>query len=79
MQFYNVDFETDSKTIHDVFHSCKEDVSEFGHIFLALQSLFTNHFTISRIEFTRRQTNEVVHALAGEITFFLGRRDHIIS
>ena len=31
----------------------KDDVSEFGHIIAACQSLFTNQFTNSRVEFTR--------------------------
>jgi len=68
MQLNNVDFETDSKTTHDAFHAHKDDVSEFGHIISACRSLFNNHLTNSRVEFTRRQTNEVAHALAGEAT-----------
>jgi len=66
MLFDNVDFETDSKTTHDAFHAHKDDVSEFGHIITACQSLFTNQFTNSRVEFTKRQTNAVAHALTGE-------------
>jgi ribonuclease HI len=54
MQFDIVDFETDCKTTCDAFHSHKDDVSEFGHIISACQSLFTNHFTNSRVEFIRR-------------------------
>jgi len=68
MQLHNVDFETDSKTTHDAFHAPKDDVSEFGHIISACRSLFNNHLTNSRVEFTRRQANEVAHALAGEAT-----------
>lgn len=68
MQFDNVDFEINSKITHDAFHSHKDDVSEFGHIISACQSLFTNHFTNSRAKFTRRQANAVTHALAGETT-----------
>jgi len=47
MQFDNFDFETYSNTTHDAFHSHKDDVSEFGDIISACQSLFTNHFTNS--------------------------------
>lgn len=64
MQLDNVDFETDSKTTHDAFHSRKDNVSEFGQIISACQSLFNTHFTNSRVEFTRRQANEVAHTLA---------------
>jgi len=64
MQFDNVDFAMDSKTTHDAFHSYKDDVSEFKHIISACQSLFANHFTNSRVEFPRRQTNAFAYALA---------------
>ena len=68
MQLHNVDFETDSKTTHDAFHAHKNDFSEFRHIISACRSLFNNHLTNSRVEFTRRRANEVAHALAGEAT-----------
>jgi len=53
---------------HITFHAHKDDVSEFGHIISACRSLFNNHLTNSRVEFTRRQANEVAHALVGEAT-----------
>lgn len=68
MQLDHVNFETDSKITHDAFHSRKVDDSEFGQIISACQSLFSTHFTNSRVEFIRRQANEVAHALAGEAT-----------
>jgi len=68
MQFDGVDFATDSKISYDAFHSHKDDVSEFGHIILACKSLFSTHFTNSRVEFTRQQANAAAHALAGEAT-----------
>jgi len=54
MQLHNVDFKTDSKTTHDVFHARKDEVFKFGHIISACRSLFNNHLTNSRVEFTRR-------------------------
>jgi len=67
-QLDNVDFETYSKTTHDAFHSRKDNVSELGQIISACQSLFITHFTNYRVEFTRRQANQVVRALVGEAT-----------
>jgi len=68
MQLDYVNFEMDSKTTHDAFHSHKDDDFEFGQIISACQALFSTHFTNSWVEFTRRQTNEIAHALAGETT-----------
>jgi len=65
IQMDNVDFVVDSKTTSDAFHSNRSDVSEFGHI-ITVQKLFTFQFTNSRVEFNRRQANEVAHALARE-------------
>jgi hypothetical protein len=66
MQMDNVDFVVESKTTNDAFHSNRSDVSEFGHIISECKRLFISQFTNSRVEFNRRQTNEVAHALAGE-------------
>jgi len=43
-------------------------MSEFGCIITSCRSLFCNFFSNSRVEFVRRQANEVVHALAREAT-----------
>jgi len=69
MQFDNIDFEIDSKITRNVFHSARDDISEFGYIIASCRSLFNSHFTNFRVEFARRQTNVVAHALAGEATF----------
>ena len=58
----------DSKITYDAFHSQKDDISEFGHIISAFQSLFSTHFTNSRVEFSRRQANAAAHAPAEEAT-----------
>jgi len=68
MKFDNVDFVTDSKITYDAFHSHKDDVSEFGNIISACQTLFFTHFTNSRVEFTRRQAKAAAHAIAREAT-----------
>jgi len=34
--------------------------------------LFTTHFTKFRVEFTRQQTNEVAHAVVGNVTLLVG-------
>jgi len=57
MSFYHVDFRSDFKVT--------VDVSETGHILTASRQLFTTQFTNSKVEFSRRQVNEVAHTLAG--------------
>jgi len=69
MSFDNVDFEIDSKITRAAFHSCREDVFEFGHIISSCKSLFTTFFTNFRVEFYRRQTNAAAHAVTEEATF----------
>jgi ribonuclease HI len=54
----------DSKIVTDAFHHQRPDVTEFGHVMSAARSLFTSSFPNSRVEFNRRQANEVAHALA---------------
>jgi len=66
VQFDSVDFETDSKLTSDAFLSNRNDTFEFGCIISSCCSLFTSFFSNSGVEFVRRQTNEVVHALARE-------------
>jgi ribonuclease HI len=60
----NADFASDSKIVTDAFHHQQLDVTEFGHVMSAARSLFTSSFTNSRVEFNRRQANEVAHASA---------------
>jgi len=68
MQFDNVDFETDSKLTCDAFHTTRDDFSDFGCIISSCCTLLSSFFTNSRVEFVRRQANEVAHVLAGEAT-----------
>ncbi|XP_024630887.1 uncharacterized protein [Medicago truncatula] len=65
MRFDNVDFALDSKTTVDAFNKSRPDVYEFGLIISACRSLFDLHFTNSKVEFNRRQANEVAHTIAG--------------
>jgi len=68
MQFDNVEFLVDSKITIDAFNSNRQDVTKFGHIITTCQFFFSSYFTNSRVEFNRRQTNMIVHALAGYAT-----------
>jgi len=65
MRFDNVDFALDSKTNVDAFNHTCPDITEFGLIIPACRSMFRSKFTNSKVEFNRRQANEVVHALVG--------------
>jgi len=64
MRFDNVDFALDSKTIVDAFNHTRPYITEFGLIISACRSMFRLKFTNSKVEFHRRQANEVAHALA---------------
>jgi len=66
MQLDNVNFETDSKLTANAFLSTRNDLSDFGCIITSCRSLFHNLFSNSRVEFFRRQANEVAHSLARE-------------
>jgi NADPH-dependent 7-cyano-7-deazaguanine reductase QueF-like protein len=59
-----VDFALDSKIVTEAFHKQPPDVSEFGHVLSASRRLLTSSFRNSRVEFNRRQANEVAHTLA---------------
>nr|ABN08771.1 probable reverse transcriptase At2g02650 -, related [Medicago truncatula] len=59
MQFDNVDFVLDSKITTDAFHNRQVDVTEFGQVISTCRSLFNSHFSNSKVEFNRRQSNEV--------------------
>ena len=68
MQFDNLDFTLDSKITTDAFNHRQIDVTEFGQVISACQSLFNTHFSNSKVEFNRSQANEVAHILAGAVT-----------
>jgi len=68
MFFDNVDFTSDSKVTVDAFHRVRVDVTETGQIISACRHLFASHFTNLKVEFYRRQSNEVAHTLAGVAT-----------
>jgi hypothetical protein len=71
-----VDFCSDSKTITDAFNQNRVDVMETSYILLECRRLFTSHFTNSKVEFSRQQTNEVAHILAGAATFLASPTIH---
>jgi len=68
MRMNNVDFVVDSKTTVDAFNLIRTNITEFGQTIAACQDLFSSSFVNSKVEFNRRQTNEVAHALAREAT-----------
>jgi ribonuclease HI len=60
----NVVFELDSKRVVDSFKHNRRDESVFGDIIKDCKNVFHSYFTNSRVEFIRRQANEVAHCLA---------------
>jgi hypothetical protein len=60
----HIDFALDSETITKAFHHHQPDISEFGQVMADARRLFSSSFTNSRVEFNRRQVNEVAHVLA---------------
>jgi len=66
----NVIFELDSKRVVDSFHSTRNDVSDLGAIIRECGTTFSSFFTNSKVEFIRRQANEVAHRLARAATFY---------
>jgi len=71
MHFDIVDFEVDSRTTQMAFYARKDDVSEFGNVIKACRNIFSTKITNSRVEFIRKQANEVAHVLAGEATLLV--------
>jgi len=65
MQFDDIDVALDSKITTDAFHNRRVDVTKFGQVISACWSLFNTHFSNLKVEFNRRQANEVAHTLAG--------------
>lgn len=69
LQLSNVDFELDAKKVVDNYNKGKNDISEFGELLDECMRCFNLLFENSKVEFSRRQTNEVAHNLAREATF----------
>jgi len=68
--FNKVIFELDSKRVVDSFHSTRNDVFDLGAIIRECRNTFSSFFTNSRVEFIRRQANEVAHRLARAVIFY---------
>jgi len=64
MQFDDVDVALDSNITTDAFHHCQVDATKFRQVISACRSLFNVHFSNSKVEFNRRQANEVAHTIA---------------
>ncbi|CAJ2663088.1 unnamed protein product [Trifolium pratense] len=64
LQLQRVDFALDSKTVVDYFHKGGPNITEFGDVLNECIRRFKSYFENSRVEFNRRQANEVAHALA---------------
>jgi len=67
MQFDNVNFALHLKIT-------KVYVTEFGQVISAWESLFTTHFSNSKVEFNRRQTIEVAYILAEVVALSAGSK-----
>ncbi|KAK2427985.1 hypothetical protein QL285_026530 [Trifolium repens] len=65
----HIDFVLDSKIVMEAFHRQRPDITEFGQLMSAIRRLFTSSFRNSRVEFNRRQANEVAHVLARVASF----------
>jgi len=61
LQHTDVDFELDAKKVVDYFNRGSNDVSEFGAIMDACRRIHNSYFENSKVEFRRRQANEVAH------------------
>jgi len=59
IKFDKVDFVLDSKTTIDAFHMNQIDVTEFAYVITSCRKFFVVQFTNSKVEFHRRQTNEI--------------------
>jgi hypothetical protein len=60
----HIDFALDSEIVTKAFHHHRLDITEFGQVMADARRLFSSSFTNSRVEFNKRQTNEVAHVLA---------------
>ncbi|RHN43816.1 hypothetical protein MtrunA17_Chr8g0391961 [Medicago truncatula] len=68
LQLSNVDFEMDAKKVVDYFNKGRNDISEFGAVMDECRKNSIDYFENSKVEFSRRQSNVVAHALAQEAT-----------
>jgi hypothetical protein len=64
LQLRNVDFELDAKKVADYYNHGSSDISEFGAIIDDCRRCHNLFFENSKVEFSRRQANEVAHTLA---------------
>lgn len=58
-----MNFSLDSKVVVDAFNGASNDDTNFGSIIIHCRQLFINYFHNSKVEFSRRQINRVVHQL----------------
>lgn len=67
----NVDFEVDSKRVVDYFNRSNDDITEYDIIMDINIYYCSLYLTNSRVGFTRKQANEVVHELTNASTSLL--------
>jgi hypothetical protein len=67
LQLVNVDFAMDSKTVVDQFHAKGIVLIEVGDVLKECKHLFSLYFENSRVEYIKRQMNEVTRALTRTI------------
>lgn len=75
LQLPNVDFELEAKRVVDHFNIGNNDISEFGVIIDDCRKRCNSYFRNSKVEFCRRQANEVAYNLAREATFLASPHD----
>jgi len=69
LQLTDVDFELDAKKVVDYYNGGHNNISEFGAIIDKCKRCCFSCFENSKVEFRRRQANDVAHTLAREVTF----------
>lgn len=69
LQITNVDFDMDAKKVVDYFNKGHNDISESGVIVEECRRNFAAYFENSKVEYSRRQANEVSHTLVREADF----------
>jgi hypothetical protein len=65
----HIDFALDSEIFTKAFQHHQPDITEFGQVMADARRLFTSYFLNSRVEFNRRQANEVAHSLVWTALF----------
>ena len=78
LQLMNVDFELDAKKVLDYFNGGHNDIFEFGAIIEDCRRCCQAHFPNSKVEFNRRQANEVPHTLARDATFLASPHVNVV-